>query len=144
MRAKDLMVGDLVNIYVFPNNAPQEKDLFPAKICSIITETYSEDDATVECTFAGKDGKEVFASRPSDTCFPIPLTKEILSKSGFEKFGPAPQGLQLWVAHKSGRRFKVYEWAMSGKFGTEKFNIQFVHELQHLLNLEHIDLKIRL
>ena len=144
MNPRDFMIGDWVNIYVFPNNDPKDNDLFPAEIKSVISENYEEDDATVECAFDGKDGGKVWASRPADTCFPIPLTTEILEKIGFKREGSAPQGLQLWAVYASGRRFKVCEWVRSGKFSTENFNIQFVHELQHLLNLEHIDLKIRL
>ena len=31
MKANELMIGDWVNIYEFPNENPQKEDLFPTK-----------------------------------------------------------------------------------------------------------------
>lgn len=86
MEAKDLMIGDWVNIYVFPNENPQKEDLFPARISTIMTPLPSEDSGEhCECQFVATDGGVGCASRRIETCLPIPLTPEILEKNGWKK-----------------------------------------------------------
>ena len=87
MEANELMIGDWGNIYVFPNENPQGKDLFPAKITAILTPTDSESFGdTIECMFTSLDGTGGvgYASRPPETFLPIALTKDILEKNGFK------------------------------------------------------------
>jgi len=88
MKAEELMIGDWGNIYVFPNENPKDKDLFPAKITAILTPTASESSGdTIECMFTALDGTGGvgYASRPPETFLPIPLTAEILEKNGLRK-----------------------------------------------------------
>ena len=143
MKTTELMIGDWVNIYTFPNDNPEQKDLFPAKITTIMTalpsETPSED---IECVFEPMDKKVGFgcASRPADTILPIPLTPEILEKNGFKKR----------VEHYCGNEDVSYEWGniLDGTI-TVRFNdytrifsgtqmlfcisIGYVHELQNVI-----------
>ena len=82
MKAKDLMVGDWVNIYLFPNEIPQKEDLFPARINAIMTPLPSEGgQENIECIFNTIYGGTGCASRPVYTCQSIPLTPEILEKN---------------------------------------------------------------
>ena len=52
MKAQDLMIGDWVGIYTFPNENPQPKDLFPARISTIMTPIMGENGGEhIECQF---------------------------------------------------------------------------------------------
>lgn len=70
MKKNELFIGALVNIYTFPNDNPQEKDLFPAKVTSISSfDPFKEpDDVTIECIIPPHKG---IASRPLENFNPV-------------------------------------------------------------------------
>ena len=151
MKAKDLMIGNLVNIYTFPNDNPSDNDLFPAKITSILTALPSEQFyESVECVFEAKDkeGGLGVASRPADTCLPIRITPEILVKNGFEQ-------------DKRDKNYYKWNWYVmedNASYDTETGQlrifkcgdltywhpISYVHELQNALRLCEVDKEIKL
>lgn len=153
LQAKNLMVGDLVNIYAFPNEDPSPKDLFPAQITSILTPTASESFVdSVECKFKSKDGGIGFASRPADTCLPIPLTEEILVKNGFEKDDYYLRYIFYFDNRRLIRRsieivpqdedWSEIEMTICSDKADINSVVEYVHELQHALRLCGIDKEI--
>jgi len=162
MKAKELMIGDWGNIYVFPNENPKDKDLFPAKITAVLTPTASESSGdTIECMFTALDGTGGvggvgYASRPPETFLPIPLTTDILQKNGFVQkkgfmqngnFGDGP--LMLWHTEENKiLRHFIHELEVSDLSSDKGFRIRFecnyVHQLQHALRLCGIDDEILL
>lgn len=135
LTCRDLMVGDWVNIYVFTKDTPQEKDLFPARVTCILSDGGNNDFDTIECV-TPKDGH--IASRPADTCLPIPLTAEILEKNGWTK----PASGRVWS--KNNVLSFVLEEIDDGSFEVTTDTcsewgglcmIRYFHELQHALRL---------
>ena len=149
----DLMIGDWVNIYKFTNEEQQIKDLFPAKVVSILQGNEKENYNTIECVYGTK-----IASRPADTCLPIPLTAEILEKNGFS---------ELMEHDEWSRIFRVYHDDLFIEVGIYEpmfINIGYVdnegeeqplsdivkvhgenfyvHELQHAMRLCGVDTEI--
>ena len=133
MEAKDLMIGDWVNIYVFPNENPQKEDLFPARISTIMTPLPSDDSGEhCECQFVSTDGGVGCASRPIETCLPIPLTPEILKENGFV-YSELP-------FEQSWQQFGLSLYSGGDGYRVNCGNnvsaiIDSVHQLQHLLKL---------
>ena len=166
MKANELMIGDWVNIYVFPNESPKEKDLFPAIITTIMTPLPNEQGGEhIECIFKSKDGGIGCATRPVNTCLPIPITPEILEKNGF-KFDGSGQCSMMFLSKPQfaeGLRFNIYvglkrktievfaahpiekspNWRKSNKVYLEVCGC-YVHELQHALRLCGIEKEIEL
>ena len=143
LTCSDLMVGDYVNIYVFPNDNPQEKDLFPAKVASILNGSEKENLDTIECVFPTRNGYGI-ASRPAGTCLPIPLTAEVLEKNNFEKhydddivIYTHPQGIII----EMGINYKLFN---DGHFYVRgiQHRLYYVHELQLALRLCGIEKEI--
>ena len=133
LTAKDLMIGDWVNIYHFTNDEQQVKDLFHAKVVSILQGNEKENYNTIECVY-GTD----IAFRPADTCLPIPLTAEVLEKNGWTK----PASSRVWS--RNNVPSFVLEEIDDGSFEVTTDTclewgglcvICFVHELQHALRL---------
>lgn len=139
MKANELMIGDWVNIYVFPNDEPKGDALFPARINAILSD--SED---VECRFSlNGEGKVGYASRPAGTCLPIPLTPEILEKNGFEC-----RGAWCLPGEDMGLRQDGDTWAVLSHYGMYTSipfcRISYIHQLQHALRLCGIEKEITL
>lgn len=152
MKANDLMVGDWVNIYVFPNEIPQKEDLFPARINAIMTPLPNEGgQENIECIFNTIDGGTGCASRPVYTCQPIPLSPEILEKNGFETEDAKDGGFVLCDDYFD---IFIYEWSDSiwvARYESTEMNMPFeqatmsyVHELQHFLKSNGIEKEIEL
>ena len=160
MNAKELMIGDLVNIYVFPNENPQKEDLFPARISTIITPLPSEDSGEhFECQFVATDGGIGCASRPIETCLPIPITEDILDRNGFNrikcinKLANPTYFYRLTITENNDD--KTYDtWLLEadnrgdvfiidGDFERDEmlqgevmnYKAKYVHELQHIMRL---------
>lgn len=150
MKANELMTGDWVNIYVFPNENPQIEDLFPTRIGTIMTPLPSENSGEhIECIFKAKDGGIGCAARPVETCLPIPLTAEILEKNGWKdisdhtlkgcetfKLHYEQKGFDYYITIKLRDYFKLESY--DDRFYTlceMEFGCRFVHELQHALRL---------
>lgn len=134
LTVKDLMIGDWVNIYKFTNDEQQIKDLFPAKVISILQGSDTENYNVIECVH----GTHI-ASRPADTCLPVLLTTEMLKKNGF-KYNDCPivlgweqYGLTLY---RGGDGFLIN----CGQ--NVALIINYVHQLQHTLRLCGIDKEI--
>lgn len=135
----NLMIGDWVNIYKFTNEEQQIKDLFPAKVVSILQGNEKENFNTVECIYG-----KIIASRPVDTCLPIPLTAEVLEKNNFEKhydddiiIYTHPQGVII----EMGINYKFFD---DGHFFVRGLShrLYFIHQLQQALRLLNIDKEI--
>lgn len=145
MKASDICVGDWLNIYNFPNDNPKQDDLYPAKVNAVfIFEPFKEPDvADVELVFKNKEGGSAIASRPLDTCLPIKLTEDILVKNGFEKNhddeAPAEECYFYRLFAKPCGWFDIDAFGLEEELGAEftyhDININYVHQLQHLLRL---------
>ena len=130
LTAKDLMVGDWVNIYHFTNDEQQVKDLFPAKVVSILQGNEKENYNTIECVYGTN-----IAFRLADTCLPIPLTAEIFEKNGFKNIDTGLDCDGSNIYWKTNNGYSI---------NTQDINLNFVHELQHALRLCGINKEITL
>lgn len=102
-------------------------------------------------TFEGKDFWETWYYPAS--CMPIPLTKEILEKNGFENIGDDIYQLTekpywFWVDfynHEYGCEYdtSTYEYEDSER-RLKLYGIPYVHELQHAMRLCGIEMKFEL
>ena len=137
MKASDICVGDWLNIYTFPNDNPKQDDLFPAKVNAVsIFDPFKEpDDVLVELVIERTKG---IASRPLDTCLPIPLTEEILVKNGWRKESITIDG---YYANWCGEIPICQE---EDEFNYERIELTYVHTLQHLLRLVGVQKEIEL
>lgn len=142
LTAKDLMIGDWVNIYKFTNEEQQIKDLYPAKVVSILQGDEKENYNIIECVY----GTHI-ASRPADTCLPIPLTAEVLEKNGWTK----PASGRVWS--RNNVPSFVLEEIDDGSFEVTTDTcsdwgglcmIRYIHELQHVLRMCGVDNEITL
>lgn len=123
MEVKDLMIGDWV--YVSGK---------PVKI--------TKDDLATMLIFLDDDSK----------INPIPLTEEILVKNGFEKcHNDDAQVLGCYffrLFNKQCGRLDIDAYGLEEEFGAEftycDININYVHQLQHLLRLCGIEKEIEL
>ena len=143
--SKSLMVGDWVNIYVFPNDNPRDDDLFPAIITAITTPLPNEQgEEYIECIFKSEDGGIGCAARPVNTCLPIPLTAEILEKNGFTRFGPdyILKGNHFGLENPSTPSNYLDNYWL--RVSIKAVHIEYVHELQHTLRLCGIEKEIML
>lgn len=141
MKATDLMVGDWLNIYTFPNDNPKQDDLFPAKVSavSVFDPFFDPDDVIVELVIERTKG---IASRPLGTCLPIPLTEDILVKNGFEHTMPHNDyALGELSLYEGGNGYIVNGFVGLGGLTV---HCDYVHTLQHLLRLAGIEKEIEL
>lgn len=146
MKKNELFIGALVNIYTFPNDNPQEKDLFPAKVTSISSfDPFKEpDDVTIECIIPPQGG---IASRPLDTCLPIPITGERLKKHGFTEaercdtfeFSNDYCDIEIWEYSDSIWVMKDHSCEFAGT-PDEQVTVSHWHELQYQLNKWGVEL----
>lgn len=136
MKASELMIGDWVNIYVFPNENPQIEDLFPARISTIMTPLPSENSGEhIECVFKVKDGGIGRAARPVETCLPIPLTAEILEKNGFRKYPLMGEQRHFIYTYGKVSLLAIYDADFSCHLCSEAWKVKYVHELQQILRV---------
>lgn len=155
LRGTEIMIGDWIGIEYYATGVTidevikVEKKTWPCKVVRI-------DDYSV--TVSRLDGK-VQACLVSDL-IPIPLTDEILRNNGWEeilkesesvaaKFGRKPEGSGAWELYTKGMSVYVtpglryLPWVrIKGPAGQYDFNIRYVHELQHILRICHIDKEI--
>lgn len=145
MKAKDLMIGDLVYIKAYKADENFQKVEFqkPVRIAGI------ENIVTVEDPSNDKEPYRMFGNTEIE---PIPLTLEILKKNGFSKF-VAGQYLcankeedwfilvmpGLHTAPNSKHRYLV---SCKHIYTDAKIAINYVHELQHALRLCGIEKEI--
>ncbi len=144
MKKNELFIGALVNIYTFPNDNPQDKDLFPAKVSAIsVFDPFKEpDDVNVELVIPPQGG---IASRPLETCLPVPIRSEMLKYFGFTEV-ELTDTFELLCKHCEIEIWKYDDgiWVMKcHKFaGTldEQVTVNWWHELQYQLNKWGVEL----
>jgi hypothetical protein len=140
MTIYDLQVGDWVNVRQFPHG----KNLIPVRVSSLAGgDLNSRGEGVVDVLVPRVTEGQVISSRTSDNCYPIPITKEILDKNGFD------------VRDSSEAKFLVDEGNTTVTNITIKFHqgdmilllrvydqyqrvemkIQYVHELQQAMRL---------
>lgn len=149
MKAKDLMIGDLINGFGVVR-----------RVTSINGLERPEDDGLLTTMVPGCEFPESNLSFRPCYAQPIPLTAEILEKNGFEelmnesevsaaRFGRKPEPTGVWqygfgqfdsvayVPEQSFLRIKFMEGCQA-----DIANIKYVHELQHALRLCGIEKEI--
>ncbi len=146
MKKNELFIGALVNIYTFPNDNPQEKDLFPAKVTSIsVFDPFKEpDDVTIECIIPPHEG---IASRPLETCRPVPIRSELLKYFGFTEVEMCDTfelsndycEIEIWEYSDSIWVVKYHSCEFAG-MPDEKVTVSWWHELQYQLNKWGVEL----
>lgn len=144
MKAKELMIGDWVNVFGIPKQMEGIREFrYGAEVVY----------------YDGDNGNFI------ENLTPIPLTSEILEKNGFENIPYAGIDCnEIWLLHEIayyGKSFPLYTddimlrysiseqcWFIFFNIGDMHSdfrtitNICYVHELQHLLRLCKIDKKI--
>lgn len=130
MNVSEISVGDYLNIYNFPNDNPQAEDLFPARVnaVSVFDPFKDPDDVVVELVLPKTNG---IASRPLNTCLPVPLTMDIIKANGFKVYSRKldGEGKHCDIAFLSA-------FVDSNGIYLSEFNkIEYVHQLQHLMRL---------
>lgn len=131
MKAKELMIGDLVRII--------EPDRYHGAICRIVSLINHKDD---ECgyfkVFILTKGNLLHEVCNEDI-EPIPLTKEIVSANGFEEFCEMYGGVIQHRLYSEDRKIKIdvtnsclYDLSCCPNVICE---LRYVHELQHALRL---------
>ncbi len=151
MKAKDLMIGDLINGFGVVR-----------RVTSISGLERPEDDGLLTTMVPGCEFPESNLSFRPCYARPIPLTAEVLEKNGFEelmnesevsaaRFGRKPEPTGVWqygfgqfdsvayVPEQSFLRIKFMEG-----YTADIANINYVHELQHALRLCGIEKEINL
>lgn len=126
MRARDLMVGDIITF----KDALEDEVVLPVKIVAIGYQWKGEED---EALVQIGDDNACDVIDIDDECVGIPLTDELLEKNGFK-----PQGTG-WVLEDSiGERiFNLCRISNAYCLLTAGMTLGFqhVHELQHLFRL---------
>lgn len=133
MKATDLMIGDYVYAYIYPNGSQNQKDYCYARVTEI--KSYEGDNDSTFCK--GKIvGTDEFFSSPLDTIVPIPLTPEILEKNGFIRLDET--GYE-YVYSRCDVTFSVCKRKFTCPYirfaGYYFCYINYVHELQHALRI---------
>ena len=146
MKKNELFIGALVNIYNFPNDNPQEKDLFPAEVSAIsVFDPFKEpDDVFVELVIPPQGG---IASRPLDTCLPIPITGERLKKHGFEEvertdtywYSDDYCDIEIWMYSDDIWVVKFHNCELAS-FVDEQVTVHWWHDLQYMINKWGVEL----
>ena len=139
MKPKELMIGDWVNFLIDIEGGntdydPKVAQYQPMKIVSL--SSWHNNDGEVESA----EG----VINDIDQVKPIPLTDEILVKSGFRKQNNSSGVIKLdtyWLGEEFGFRIHSFETDYY-QFGLAK--IRYVHELQHALRLCGINKEIKL
>lgn len=129
MTAKELMIGDFVYIYAFPNDNPKQEDYRCARITGINSDE-GDDNPIPFCEGRMLDTNGIF-SRPIDTIEPIPLTEEILKVNGFI-VNTQQAYLIDGIFLDTGLDGNAYWWQIGH---CPICAINYVHELQHALRL---------
>lgn len=149
MKAKDLMIGDLINGFGVVR-----------RVTSINGLERTEDDGLLTTMVPGCEFSESNLSFRPCYAQPIPITPDILEKNGFEelmnesevsaaRFGRKPEPTGVWqygfgrfdsvayVPEQSFLRIKFMEGCQA-----DIANIKYVHELQHALRLCGVEKEI--
>lgn len=135
MKLNDLQIGDWVFFYAGFDK--EESCNSPVSGILATNILYSKDDIFLE--FCGGDPFH------GDELYPIPLTGEILERSGFK---PVPWTVQVWkgvfkpgIAVEVCKQDKWYcRFERDGGYILQN-TPQYVHELQHNFNLFHMENK---
>ena len=139
MKNNELFIGALLNIYNFPNDNPKEDDLFPAMVSSVsVFDPFkAPDDVHLELVIPKTKG---IASRPMDTCLPIPVDAGWLKKFGFTEV----EGTSSYELCTDYYDLEVWEYTDSiwvvkfhnceACFTDEVVLVTHIHELQYQLN----------
>lgn len=151
MKAKELMIGDLINGFGVVR-----------RVTGIHGLERPEDDGLLTTMVPGCEFPESNLSFRPCYARPIPLTEEILEKNGFEElmskgeevaamFGRKPEPTGVWqygfgrfdsVAYVPERSFLRIKF-MEG-YQADIANIKYVHELQHALWLCGVEMEVEL
>ena len=146
MKKNELFIGALVNIYDFPNDNPQEDDLFPARVTSVSSfdPFKNPEDVTVELVLIPQKG---IASRPLDTCLPIPITGKRLKEHGFAEVEMCDtfelsndyHEIEIWEYSDSIWVVKYHSCEFAG-IPDEQVTVSHWHELQYMMNKWGVEL----
>lgn len=126
MKASELMLGDWVSLF------QGKKDGSPANVQVTSIDKYEIGVAGVDCDYD---------SATAPLLFPIPLTPSILLKNGFEHQMP-------YDDYVFDNRIILYEYgegfAIGGGYtvANERLQVDYVHELQHLMRLIGIEKEV--
>ena len=135
MKAKDLMIGDLINGFGVVR-----------RVTSIYGLERPEDDGLLTTMVPGCEFPENNLSFRPCYARPIPLTAEILEKNGFKKQDDGCYIITLEEENLIGvQPFENVNWIFGANVFPniiEHLNILYVHELQHTLRLCGIEKEI--
>ena len=141
MKANELMVGDWVKLHYDINYKTGESLYTNVRITSI------NEDGTINVSMHDGDGWD------ADLIYPIPITKELLEKNGFERDELIESynhycGMDNRVSlnddfYYINSRNTWYVHVDSEDYSTiARCELTYVHELQHILKLCKIDKEI--
>ena len=120
MKATDLMVGDWVK-YTLTG--------IPARVAGIIK-------SSKECNIYAYVGTGNRLQGINERDFePIPITDEILKKSGFSRHHDLFYIGDGWYLDVDGSAIGMFNDAYESPKFIEQFTVKYVHELQHLLRI---------
>ena len=150
MKTEDLMIGDYIKTNDDWDNG------YKNKICIVVG--LRNEDGLIKCDLTDRFNCYVW-SDDEDSFEPILLTKEILEKNGF-KYDPNSDepndGWWKWrrLGVKTGNEYidiafrdddvAIYDLEIMKGNSSGTFHLNYVHELQHLINLLHIELNFAL
>ena len=137
MKAKDLMIGDLINGFGVVR-----------RVTSICGLERPEDDGLLTTMVPGCEFPESNLSFRPCYAQPIPLTAEILEKNGF-KWDELPKFAVNEITEKTKRTFSYHLGSRTVFVGVNEPNfnltsacVLYVHELQHILRQSRIEKEI--
>lgn len=133
MKASELMIGDLVYIYTFPNENPKQEDLMVARLVGVNSDEIDENPIPF-CEGRILSTNGIF-SRPIDTLIPIPLTEEILNANGFteSQLEEGTYNFPIKSIHNRGYAIETDDNKEFYITGHELMKFRYVHELQRAL-----------
>ena len=137
MRADELMLGDWVNFF----------SKYTGKGIGIIGGIEPREGSVEPSTFSvfkyvqnkGEIETHAFFGVSRHSIKGVPLTEEILMKNF-----PTPETISWFPLDTKPGYFNVYWYGDAGEGGEIHLNIQYVHELQHILKLCNINKEIEL
>ena len=131
MEVTDIMIGDYVEDIDFG-------------IGEVISINFEGGEYTITLNLIG-DVTKPYSHVSPEGIKPIPLTKKILEKNGFKRFGTAyllETDRSFWLDNTSSPTdYKDNYWIRLNKKGV---NIKYLHQLQHAIKLCEIDKIIKL
>lgn len=130
MMPEDLMKGNFVRIFDFPNTNPKLEQGYTIEIKSIISDSPYHGDVRICFTYSGKEEWVLLRD-----CYPIPLTEEILYKNGFRKLSDGDWELKYIdtnysIVYSNGAIYLATFYTLSKDY-VRICVCEYVHELQN-------------